>query len=294
MKILNYMVKGLKRVGVYVDEKVYDITSVFSKYGSDVKSVEEILALGYVDEIDDAINESSEVYRLQDIKLDPTVRSPQKIFLAAVNYYSHSREGNLAKPLQPYLFTKFANALKGAYDDVRKPRSSSKMDYEGELAVIIGKKCKYVSVQEARSCVAGYTIADDISFRDWQFPPGWPNVQTPYGFNWVMGKMLDDALPLGPWLVTSDELKDPYSLNIKTKVNGELRQNGSTSDMIFKIEEIISYLSQGITLYPGDVISTGTPEGVAAFTGERYLKAGDVVSVEIEGIGAISNKIVEE
>jgi 2-keto-4-pentenoate hydratase/2-oxohepta-3-ene-1,7-dioic acid hydratase in catechol pathway len=109
-----------------------------------------------------------------------------------------------------------------------------------------------------------------------------------------MGKMLDDALPLGPWLVTSDELEDPYSLNIKTKVNGEIRQNGSTSDMIFKIEEIIAYLSQGITLYPGDVISTGTPEGVAAFTGERYLKAGDVVSVEIEGIGGISNKIVEE
>ncbi|MFP3166798.1 MAG: fumarylacetoacetate hydrolase family protein [Nitrososphaeria archaeon] len=294
MKILNYRVKGLKRVGVYVDEKVYDLTSTFSKYGSDIKSVEEILSLGYLDELDDAVNESSEVYQLQDIKIDPAVRSPQKIFLAAVNYYSHSKEGNLAKPLQPYLFTKFTNALKGAYDDVRRPRSSSKMDYEGELAVIIGKKCKYVSAQEARSCVAGYTVADDISFRDWQFPPGWPNVQTPYGFNWVMGKMLDDALPLGPWLVTSDELEDPYSLNIKTKVNGEIRQNGSTSDMIFKIEEIIAYLSQGITLYPGDVISTGTPEGVAAFTGERYLKAGDVVSVEIEGIGGISNKIVEE
>ncbi len=294
MKVLNYRVKGLKRVGVYVDGKVYDITSALTKYGSDIKSVEDILALGYADELDDAVNESSEVYELKDLKLDPTVRNPQKIFLAAVNYYSHSKEGNLAKPLQPYLFTKFTNALKGAYDDVRKPKSSNKMDYEGELAVIMGKKCKYVSAHEAKSCIAGYTVADDISFRDWQFPPGGPNAQTTYGYNWVMGKMLDDALPLGPWLVTSDEINDPYSLNIKTKVNGELRQNGSTSDMIFKIEELISYLSQGITLYPGDVISTGTPEGVAAFTGERYLKPGDVVTVEIGGIGVISNKIIQE
>lgn len=294
MKILNYRVNGLKKVGVLVDEKVYDVTSTLSKYGSDVRSSEDILALGYADELDDAVGEASDVYELQDIKIDPAVRSPQKIFLAAVNYYSHSREGNLVKPLQPYLFTKFTNALVGAYDDVRKPKSSNKMDYEGELAVIIGKKCKYVSVQKAKSCVAGYTVADDISFRDWQFPPGWPNSQTPYGFNWVMGKMLDDALPLGPWIVTSDEINDPYSLSIRTKVNGELRQNGSTSDMIFKIEEIISYLTQGITLYPGDVISTGTPEGVAAFTGERYLKAGDIVVVEIDGIGYISNRIIEE
>ncbi|MGC9145062.1 MAG: fumarylacetoacetate hydrolase family protein [Nitrososphaeria archaeon] len=294
MKILNYRVKGLKKVGIYVDGKIYDVTSALSKYGSDIKSVEDVLAMGYLDELDDVINESSEVYELQDVKVDPTIRNPQKIFLAAVNYYSHSKEGNLAKPLQPYLFAKFTNALKGPYDEIRKPRSSNKMDYEGELAVIIGKKCKYISAQEARSCISGYTVADDISFRDWQFPADWPRVQTPYGFNWVMGKMLDDALPIGPWLVTTDEIEDPYDLNIRTAVNDEIRQNGSTSDMIFKIEEIVSYLTQGITLYPGDIISTGTPEGVAAFTGERYLKAGDVVTVEIEGIGKISNKIVEE
>ncbi|MGC8569234.1 MAG: fumarylacetoacetate hydrolase family protein [Nitrososphaeria archaeon] len=294
MKVINFRANGVRRVGVAEGNQVYDLTAVFSRYGSQIRSVEEILQLGYLGELEKARRESSEVYTLEGIRVDPTVRSPQKIFLAAVNYYSHSREGNLARPQQPYLFTKFTNALVGAYDDVRKPRSTSRMDYEGELAVIIGRKCKYVSASEARSCIAGYTVANDISFRDWQFPPGWPSVQSPYGFNWVMGKMMDDALPLGPWLVTADEVQDPYALNIRTRVNGELRQNGHTSDMIFRIEELISYLSQGITLVPGDVISTGTPEGVAAFTGERYLRPGDLVEVEIEGIGRISNRIVEE
>ncbi len=294
MKLINFTDKGVHRVGVLVKDEIADLSDVFSTYGLSIKSVEEFLREGFLEEAETVLKEAKKFYKLNEVRVDPTVRSPQKIFLAAVNYYSHSKESNLQRPEQPYFFTKFQNALAGPFEEIKKPKSSEKMDYEGELAVIIGKKCKYVSRSEAMSCVAGYTVANDISFRDWQFPPGWPNAKSPYGMNWVMGKAMDQALPLGPYLVTKDEVPDPYSLSIKTTVNGEIRQDGRTSDMIFKIDELISYLSQGITLLPGDVISTGTPEGVAAFKGERYLKPGDVVRVEISGLGAIENKIVEE
>ncbi|MGC8557904.1 MAG: fumarylacetoacetate hydrolase family protein [Nitrososphaeria archaeon] len=294
MKIVNYLQGNLSRVGVVEDGNLVDLSEPFSRYGLRVDSLDSMLELGLFDKIDDALRESSISIKLSKVKLLPPVIHPEKIMLAAVNYYSHEREQGASRPGLPYLFTKFRNALTGPYDDLLLPVASEKMDYEGELAVIIGKKGKYIKKTEAMDHVLGFTVADDVSFRDLQFPSGWPNVLNPYGQNWVKGKSLDYAFPLGPWVITADEIDDPYSLNIRTTVNGEVKQDGNTSDIIFSIEELIEYASNGITLMPGDVISTGTPHGVAAFNQERFLSEGDIVEVTVSKVGYIRNRVKKE
>ncbi len=188
----------------------------------------------------------------------------------------------------PYIFTKFRNTLIGAGDDIVLPRLSKQVDWEVELAVVIGRRGKYIAKGDAYSYVAGYTVANDISFRDLQIPPG-PREENRMGLNWVMGKGLDSSFPLGPWLVTRDELQNPHNLAISLSVNGEQRQSSNTGEMIFKIDELIEYISGGITLSPGDIISTGTPAGIARRTGVPYLKDGDRVEARIEGIGTLEN-----
>jgi 2-keto-4-pentenoate hydratase/2-oxohepta-3-ene-1,7-dioic acid hydratase in catechol pathway len=294
MKIVNYLQGGMSKVGVIKDENLVDLSEPFSRYGLRVDSLDSMLELGLFDKIDDALRESSISIKLSKVKLLPPVIRPEKIMLAAVNYYSHDREQGVSRPELPYLFAKFRNALTGPYDDLLLPVASKKMDYEGELAVIIGKKGKYIKKTEAMEHVLGFAVADDVSFRDLQFPPGWPNVLNPYGQNWIKGKSLDYALPLGPWVVTKDEIDDPYSLNIRTTVNGEVKQDGNTSDMIFSIEELIEYASNGMTLMPGDVISTGTPYGVAAFNQKRFLSEGDIVEVTVSKVGYIRNRVKKE
>jgi len=227
---------------------------------------------------------------VDSVKLAPPVLSPEKIYCAAVNYVSHGKEQNQSPPTEPYFFTKFRNALTGAGDSVLLPKISKKVDWEVELAVIIGKRGKNISKERAIDYVAGYTIANDISFRDLQMP----DKQNYLGMNWIRGKGLDTALPLGPWLLTKDELPDPYSSEISLSVNGTERQKSKIGDMIFKIDSLIEYVSSDITLVPGDVISTGTPLGVAAFSGAPFLKAGDVLEAKIEGIGVLRNYVKAE
>ena len=217
-------------------------------------------------------------------KLLPPVY-PQKVFLPAVNFRSHSSETSMTPPPFPYFFTKFANAIIGNEDYILIPKELKRTDYEGEIGIVIGKRGKNIKKEEAMDYVFGYTIVNDVSFRDYQFPE-----VHPYGLNWVMGKALDTAMPMGPWIVTKDEV-DFYSLEIKTRLNGVLVQDGSTKDMIFTVEEMIEYLSKGITLEPGDVITTGTPAGVAEFSGKRYLQEGDVIEVEVTGIGVLRNYV---
>lgn len=294
MKIVNYLQGGMSRVGVINDGNLVDLSEPFSRYGLRVDSLDSMFELGLFDKIDDALRESSISIKFSKVKLLPPVIRPEKIMLAAVNYYSHEREQGVSRPELPYLFTKFRNALTGPYDDLLLPLASEKMDYEGELAVIIGKKGKYIKKTEAMEHVLGFAVADDVSFRDLQFPPGWPNVLNPYGQNWIRGKSLDYAFPLGPWVITADEIDDPYSLNIRTTVNGEVKQDGNTSDMIFSIEELIEYASNGMTLIPGDVISTGTPHGVAAFNQKRFLNEGDIVEVTVSRVGYIRNRVKKE
>ncbi|MBW9140116.1 MAG: fumarylacetoacetate hydrolase family protein [Candidatus Aramenus sp.] len=226
-------------------------------------------------------------YDPEKIVYYPPIERPEKILLLAVNYKSHGNETSTSPPKEPYLFTKFANALVGHNQPVIYPKASSRVDHEVELAVVIGKRGKYIPRKEAFNYVFGYTIANDVSFRDKQFPP-----EPPYGMRWVHGKGMDTAMPLGPWIVTRDEL-DPNSVKLTLRVNGEVRQEGYAEDMIFKVDEVIEYASNGITLSPGDVISTGTPQGVALATG-KYLKPGDVMEAEITGIGVLRNYLVEE
>ena len=174
------------------------------------------------------------------------------------------------------------------------PKISSKVDWEGELAVIMGKTGRNIPRKDAIHYVAGYTVSIDISFRDLQFSTRSDNAAVTLGSNWVKGKNLDSSFPLGPWLVTKDEIHDPQNLELSLKVNGKTKQNSNTQEMIFTIDSLIEYVSAGMTLKPGDIISTGTPEGVAVFTGEPFLKDGDLVEATINGIGTLRNPVRSE
>jgi 2-keto-4-pentenoate hydratase/2-oxohepta-3-ene-1,7-dioic acid hydratase in catechol pathway len=230
---------------------------------------------------------------LDEVRLLSPIQKPGKVLLAAVNYLTHGKEQGSALPKAPYMFTKFPSCIIGPLDPIIVPRSSSNVDYEIELDVVIGKKGKYVSRKDAMEYVAGFTILNDISFRDFQFSTG-EDTKTSLGYNWVMGKALDASCPIGPYLVLKDEIEDPYSLMMELRVNGEVRQKERAREMLFKIEDFIEYISNGITLEPGDIISTGTPAGVAVFSGKPFLTEGDIVEAEIEGIGILTNPVKSE
>jgi len=301
VKLLLFSPDGQsKRVGVYKEGKVIDLVKAYEflydakppNWFYNTKDLIEggegalFLVRKVLDELDGREDKVS--YDPEKIVYHPPIENPEKIFLLAVNYKAHGQETNTQPPKEPYIFTKFANTLVGHNQPIIYPSASQKVDYEVELAVIIGKKGKYLDRKEAYNYVFGYTILNDISFRDWQFPG-----ETPYGLRWVHGKGMDTATPMGPWIVTKDEIPNPHDLRISLRVNGEVRQDGYTGDMIFKVDQIIEYLSKGITLKPGDVISTGTPPGVALATG-KYLKPGDVIEAEISKIGVLRNYVVEE
>lgn len=232
------------------------------------------------------LREDLELVEVRPLRFLPSV-IPRKVFLPAVNFKSHSQESSSPPPPEPYFFTKFGNAVIGHEDTITIPYNVKRADYEGEIGIVMGKRGKYIPKEKAMDYVFGFTVINDISFRDYQFPE-----RHPYGLNWVMGKALDTALPIGPWIVTKDEVKFP--LRIRTRLNGNVVQDGSTEDMVFSIEELISYISNGITLEPGDVISTGTPAGVAEFGGKKYLEDGDIVEVEVSGVGILRNYIKKE
>jgi len=210
---------------------------------------------------------------------------PRKFLGIGLNYADHIAESGMEAPEFPVFFNKQSTCVVGPGDDVHMPRVSSLLDYEGELAIVIGQRCRHVSEEHAAKVIAGYTITNDLSVRDWQ-------LRTP---TMTLGKSFDTHGPLGPWVVTADELGDPHSLSIKTWVNDELRQDGNTSEMIYDCFQQVAHLSEAFTLEPGDVIATGTPSGIAAaMEGRPWLKPGDRVRVEIDGLGAIENEVVQE
>ncbi len=220
---------------------------------------------------------------LGDVRLGPPVPDPSKILCLGLNYAAHIAESGLERPTFPEFFAKFPNALVGPDDDVLMPAVSADIDYEGELALVIGSRAKEVAVDDALDYVAGYMVLNDVSARDLQMR----------GSQWLPGKVLDTFAPCGPLLVTPDELGDPQDLSLRTTVNGRTVQDSRTSAMVFSIAEGISYLSSLMTLEPGDIISTGTPSGVAfGMETPVWLKAGDVVEVEIETLGKLSNRFV--
>jgi acylpyruvate hydrolase len=214
--------------------------------------------------------------------VNPPVLHPGKILAAGLNYAAHASEGGRKPPERPLIFSKNVTALIGHGDSVRLPRISDKVDYEGELAVIIGKQGRSIASSNAYEHIAGYTIMNDVTARDLQRSES----------QWARAKGLDTFAPCGPWLVTTDELTDPHSLDISLRVNGETRQQSNTSDLIFKIPYLIEFISEDLTLRPGDIISTGTPSGVGAYmTPPVFLKRGDIIEISISGIGVLRNLV---
>ncbi len=220
-----------------------------------------------------------------DVTLLPVIPSPQKIICIGVNYADHAAETGQAPPPYPTVFAKFANTLAASGDPIVLPSASTMPDYEGELAVVIGRPGRQVTEQDALDYVAGYTAFNDVSARDFQG----------HTSQWTMGKSPDTFGPLGLALLTADEIPDPQKLELRTTVNGEVLQQASTADMVFTVRQLIAYLSQTMTLLPGDVIATGTPSGIgAARTPPRFLRPGDTVVISIDDVTELANPVVGE
>jgi len=219
-----------------------------------------------------------------DVRLGPCVARPSKIVCIGMNYTDHARETGATPPTEPVLFFKSTTSLCGPFDDIVVPVGSVKTDWEVELAVVIGARASRVSEEDALEHVAGYALHNDLSERQWQLERGG---------QWVKGKSFDTFAPLGPYLATRDEIPDPQALRLWLTVNGERMQDGTTGDMIFGVATLVSYVSQCMTLLPGDVISTGTPAGVGlGMKPPRYLKGGDVVELGVEGLGSARQRVV--
>jgi 2-keto-4-pentenoate hydratase/2-oxohepta-3-ene-1,7-dioic acid hydratase in catechol pathway len=215
----------------------------------------------------------------------PSYARPGKIICVGLNYRDHAIESQMAIPASPVIFSKFPSCVIGHAEPVVLPLGSTQVDYEAELAVVIRRRAHQVTASSAMEHVLGYTCLNDVSARDFQFADG----------QWQRGKSCDTFAPLGPWIVTADEIPDPHALRIQLRLNGCTMQNSNTDQLIFRIPELIAFLSRTITLEPGDVIATGTPPGVGfARQPPVFLRAGDVMEVEIEGIGVLRNHVVSD
>ncbi|GAA4980441.1 2-keto-4-pentenoate hydratase/2-oxohepta-3-ene-1,7-dioic acid hydratase in catechol pathway [Nonomuraea thailandensis] len=237
------------------------------------------LASGGVARVREALERGDlPVVESEGLRIGAPIARPGKIVCIGLNFSDHAAESGAAVPAEPVVFMKAANTMVGPYDEVLVPRGSVKTDWEVELAIVIGQEARYLgSREEALGVVAGYAISNDVSEREFQLERGG---------QWDKGKSCETFNPMGPWLVTADEVGDPQNLAMRLWVNGELRQDGDTKNMIFDVAEVVRYLSQFMVLEPGDVINTGTPAGVAmGMPGQPYLRAGDVVELEIEGLG---------
>ncbi|WP_339316094.1 fumarylacetoacetate hydrolase family protein [Paenibacillus sp. FSL R10-2734] len=302
MKLITFLQKEDYHMGVLTDHGVVDIAAAHTALSTRTGRMEvPVTVRQLLDGGEDALNQlrifvnelpegevnPSWLKQEDELAFGPCVTDPSKIICIGLNYRRHAEETGMAIPEYPILFNKFNNTLTGHGSEVPLPRTSQKVDYEAELGIVIGRTAKYVTEEEALDYVFGYCAANDLSARDLQMRTS----------QWLAGKSCDKFSPIGPYLVTADEVADPNQLDIQCTVNGELRQNSNTSDMIFNCKQIVSYVSQCMTLSPGDIILTGTPEGVVmGYPPEEqvYLKAGDVVTVQIEKLGAITNTMISE
>lgn len=290
MKLVTFLHESIQKIGAVVDDQIIDFSTSHLP-----KSMIEFIELG-----DDGINQANALIAkndskisINDVKLMAPIPKPNKILGVGLNYKAHKEEAAkaaadlLGKPQEKYptIFNKQNSSVVGPYDDMHKPDASDFFDYEGELGFVIGKQCRHVPYDKASNVIYGYTVVNDATIRDWQMR-GPPMTMT-------MGKSWDTHCPFGPYLVTSDEVGNPHQLKLETHVNGELRQSASTDGLIHDCFTVVEYLSTAFTLEPGDLIATGTPEGVAA-TSRNWLKVDDVVKVTIEKLGFIENKVIAE
>jgi 2-keto-4-pentenoate hydratase/2-oxohepta-3-ene-1,7-dioic acid hydratase in catechol pathway len=275
MKLIRFGPKGQEKPGALWNEEIrLDLSPFFEDWNS------EFFAGDGLQRLEEIIAEKQPTLGIipQSVRWGAPVARPGKVICIGLNYSDHAAESNMPVPAEPIVFLKAANTVVGPYDEVLIPRTSEKTDWEVELGVIIGREARYVeSIEAATSHIGGYCIAHDVSERAFQLERGG---------QWTKGKSCDTFNPLGPFVATPDEIADPANLAMGLKVNGESRQKGNTTTMIFNPAYLIHYLSQFMTLEPGDLISTGTPPGVGlGMKPPQYLKAGDVVELEIEGLG---------
>lgn len=228
----------------------------------------------------------SDLWRpVSSLKHAPLVNRDCRIFCVGLNYADHAAENNLAPPESPVFFSKLASTVIPHESAVVLPKGSSQVDYEAEFAFMVGHQAKRISIENASEFIAGYTIMNDVSARDMQMRDG----------QWFRGKNCDTFAPLGPWLVTADEIREPANLKLQMRVNGKMRQNSNTSNLVFSPSALLSFLSQSLTLEPGDVISTGTPGGIGYYAHPKvFLQPGDIMEVEIDNIGVLRNTVTEE
>jgi len=296
MKLLSFNKNTQENVGLKTESGVIDLPeSYFNKYRENppnyfynLREFFENLDVAKKQSMDLLLDDSALVKISESsIKFLPPLK-PRKIFCVAVNYGKHAEEAGGSSVEEPYVFTKFSDNIVAPNENLLMPKSTNQFDHELELALIIGKKGKYIEEEDAFDHIGGYTIFNDVSYRDRRI-----HSSKRYITNWLHGKNLDHSAPFGPYIVTKDEIPDPQNLHMTFKVNGEVRQDGNTRDMIHKIPELVKYISNGITLMPGDIISTGTVTGSGLGTG-KFLKDGDILEATIERIGTLINRVVAE
>lgn len=298
MKLVNYGERGRERPGLLLGDRVVDLGDELATagIGHNAPSIVGLLerpdwraVLGSLGPRDAGAGTP-----VDTVRLGPPIARPGNVYVVGANTHSHIREAASltlgAPPRAPMILAKATSAISGPRDPIVRPAATRKLDYEVELGVVIGRPTAGVAVCEALDAVAGYLVVNDVSARDVQLAEGEDN---PFYRTHYLGKSFNSFCPTGPWLVTSDELGDPSDLTLRTWVNGELRQDGSTSDLCFDVPAIIAYLSSVVTLMPGDLICTGSPSGVAAFRSpDAFLEPGDVVRCAVGGIGWIENQVV--
>ncbi|MGH8559482.1 MAG: fumarylacetoacetate hydrolase family protein [Methylococcales bacterium] len=283
MKLVTFRKDGISRVGLVLGEEIVDTLNTEGIPAT----MREFLAAGpsAMRRLKDRLEKSSARIALADVELLAPIPDPSKYLAISLNYGEHIAETGRDRPEYPSFFNKQVSCVIGPGAAIHRPRVSDKLDYEGELAMVIGKRCRHVPKRDAAKVIAGFMVANDVSVRDWQ-------IRSP---TFTLGKSFDTHGPVGPWIVSPDEIPDPHNLRVQTWVNDEQRQSFNTGEMIFNCFEQIEYLSTVMTLEPGDIISTGTGSGVGVKMEPRgYMKPGDVVRIEIEAIGALSNPVIEE
>ena len=278
MKLLRYGPAGQEKPGlVDRDGKIRDLSGVVRDIDGEALAPASLDRLRRLDPATLPLVSGSP-------RLGPCIANVPKIVAIGLNYRLHAQEAGMPIPTEPIFFMKATTSICGPNDDVIIPKGSQKTDYEVELGIVIGRTARYVDIKDVKNHIAGYCVVNDVSEREFQIERGG---------QWTKGKSCDTFCPLGPWLVTADEVADAGKLQVSTDVNGERRQNSNTADLIFGIEHIVSYVSQFMTLLPGDVIPTGTPSGVAmGFKPPRFLKPGDTMRVAVEGLGEQNSRLV--
>ncbi len=278
MKLLRYGPKGNEKPGILdKNGKIRDLSGRLGDLAGESVGVERLNELAGIDPASLPEVEGTP-------RIGPCLAWVPNFYCIGLNYARHAAEAGMELPGEPILFSKATSALSGPCDPVIIPRGSEKTDWEVELGVVIGRRAEHVSEAEALTCVAGYCVVNDVSERAFQIERGG---------QWIKGKSAPTFGPLGPWLVSADEVPDPQSLRLSMRLNGEIRQDSSTSDMVFSVAEIISYMSRFMALLPGDIIATGTPEGVGmGFEPPRFLRPGDVMELEVEGLGRQRQEVV--